>query len=535
MTNKALGVLAGLSLALLLLAIVDPWQGAPGRAGRLLVDPASAASITQLVLEDESSRFEVVRQGEDAYQLTAPLVAPAETSAVQQMLQAMSLLRSRRQADVDDVDDLKTPALVIEYHSSEGTEQLSIGAASGDGRHRWVRSGTSKQAHLVEAHLVEEILSARSNLLSGSVLPFALSRTEPLRIEGPASWLSFQDQRVWTSDVPTPMPAAARAKELYATVRAMRFDSVEARGNETCTPSRTLRIEHGDRIASLEECGRCADSRVQVAVDQRIGCLDAEPWNALVAALEQPTSILDVELVPAQPVGFSLTCGSEVLKVEAAKVELARLRGWTRDLNASVLGILPDQKLAERCTLELSGEPSGRKIVFGRAGHRWLAAPDDRPYTLELEPAVASLLAVSALHFASLDLITEDPLFARRIELTRPAWPAPLAIVRDELGGSWSDPAGAIPGEQATALADAIRTRLAMLGAERYLEPGAAPPGKAALVIDIDFDAALGEGLHTYSVRIWRDASACTASVNQGPRARLAPELCDQLDAAIPR
>ncbi len=529
MTSRSLLLLGLCSLVLLLLATFDPWLARPPQLRARLLDAHLESAITGLQFEDKDNRLLLARVA-GHWQIDAPLAAPANQSSVRKIVQAMSLLRSLRESPGELVGP---PQLVLHYSGQGIAGELEIGAASADGKHRWLRESSGGPAHLVEAHLIDEILGARLELISTMVVPFERSARAPMTLRLGDHWVELAGASMRISGVEEAVSESYTAQQFALDVQRLRFEEV-ALDTSLCQPLRSIFISVGDKHTTLSECGSCRAGAVRVREGVRTGCVDATAWQRLVAALDDPWSLLDRGFLPTQPVAFALRCQGRQLSVQPESVDQERLRSWWQELAATAVQVEP--------VPGVEAPPDGPSVCyilladqsiafFQRDGH-WYARRDEEAVMRELDASVAELLAAGPLRFASLSLISEDPIYATRIQV-RSEGAGAWRLIREEMAGAWREEVGQLSAQKATQLADTLRQQLAMLAAKRYLDESRPPLRSWPFECEIQFEKALGEGTHDYRVQLSRSKDSCLARVNEGPVAQLGSEICARVWQAL--
>lgn len=532
MSRARLGILTASAIALLGLALFDPWMRSPTPQNVSLVPLDIFPSTHGLLIEQNLSSYDLFL-GDDGWQLRTPVSAPANQEAIRQIFEVMQLLRSRRRAVREVAGDT---VLRITLSGAAGPFVLMVGGATADLQHRWVRTSASTAAHLVEAHLIDELHAAMDSLASRRLVGFDLHTSETLRLSDGEVQIEIADTLVTGTGLVAAMPAGPVTRELVAALRALRFETValEAR---TCSSEAAVQLTKGAHAITLHECGTCTGNLIEIQVDHRRGCVARSSWKFVRAALANPRALVDRTFLPPEPALFSLRCGDSELVVDPKEVDADRLHQWWEELRACAVQLASPQvasatQIAPQCQMQVGDQ----QIDFFQREGSWLAKLEGGPVVVALDDTVAALLDITTLRFAPLTLILEERVYARRIQIRRRGWPEVRLLENTSLGDAWRADA-AIPWseKQSTQVADRLSVTLSSLRAESFSNLGTTGLGPPSIEITIDFEAALASEMRSYLVQIWPSASQCRVTVDRGPVAFVDPSLCSSMDAAIPR
>lgn len=544
--NRPLVALGLVSLGLLLLAIVDPWQRQESTGLGRILDGKDAASLIRVVIRSESGETqEVSKSSRGRWQTfqenSAVKDALADPAVVRQLISAMTLLRASRQAVPVTKHEFAAGGASIHYESASGViGDIVLGALSADAQHRWIRLGEDGKALLVEAHLIEEILDTRTRLRSRRLLPPRPPSGARLHLKRGEQWLQVKGRAMtWTGhEVYAAKVSATRLAALRDALGALEF--LEPLPDpEMCAASKaSVVIDQGDASLEIRECGPCANELVALSTGPVVGCVRASHWKVVQQAIDAPLSLVDRAVLPTRrPEGaFTLRCEQEELRVDPEEVDAQRLRQWWQAIDSGALAVEQIAVPSTRCTL--TGEDY--QVSFGRIEDSWYAqrtgsSPAPPGLARRLKPELTSLLRVDASLFQSLDLLTEDPLFATHIHLEQGG--TSVELQRSELLDAWQSTGGTLSDALATEWALALRAELASLRAERFAsERLDSERAKKARRIAIDFENPVTGATTHYDllVLVVPLTSECLVQINAGAVAWIAPKRCQALLSPMP-
>ncbi len=548
MKTKQLAILALCSLALLLLALLDPWHSPRATPlGRLLAaDEIDSLRRIEIVAEPAES-IAVERRGDGQWQGVDMQGAPLNPQALRDLVSAMTLLRASRKAARRPAHGISEASAFLKLEFAGGTREFAFGNTSADGSKQWLGARDEGVSYLVETHLVREIFSARERLPSRKLLPSKPAAGQGLTWRGPTGWLKVHagTQLEWSDREGSPARVSPlRFAEFREGLATLEF--TEALAAETsCDQSRPLyELHYAEHSLNIRECGMCGPDSMGLKLGTRTGCVAAEHWLSLTRMIEQPTELLERLLLPTRKAEstFSIRCASKELAITPAKVDAERLQSWWSkiDRGASELTIAPPPPIV--CTLEAEGWI----VHFGEREGSWFAFQPPSEAGVEsilwkLEPELGPLLRAEPSAFLSLHLIAQDPLHAIRIQVAEAG--TSLTLVRGELLDDWKDSSGGLDAEAASQWAPKLAQALAGLRAQTFIPEAEqrkpAPRSGRRIEIDFALPSAEQSSQHQLWIRTAKPAkglgaSSCWAQVDTLPPARLSGEDCTVLLGPMP-
>jgi hypothetical protein len=535
--NRSLAIIGVLSLALLLLAILDPWTAEPGEASGRVVAAEEVAALTRLAIEDPAEgRLEIIKGPEGLWRSADG--RKADPGVVREVIAAMGLLRASRSMKPRPEHGLSADSITLVYQATGEPVRIRIGALTSDERHRWIQVDDAK-ALLVEAHLIGELVEARKELLSRRLLESRPRSTEALRLSREDKYVQVQEGGVSWTGYTSELPPAPLSEAAFARLRDALGD-LEVRApvpNESLCRASTKRIvlERGDQSLEMRECGFCEGGLIALWTEAQAGCVEASLWEEVTRSVERPESLVALHVLPTRKVesAFTLRCGPQELEVDPAKVDDQRLQEWWQTIDAGARSV--ERRVPpEHCSLTLEGQ---QKLIFGRIEETWYARVPNSYISRALGPEAGALLRVDATLFESLDLISEDPLFATRIEVEEGG--RSMKVERSaEIVDAWRSADGSQSDGVATEWALGMRGELARLRALRF---SPRPPGqglekaKGRRALGVDFENPVtGLGTHYQLWLVAGDAGECLAQVKGQGVVTLGAASCDRLLAPLP-
>ncbi|MCP4446710.1 MAG: hypothetical protein GY811_15390 [Myxococcales bacterium] len=507
MSRRELCILAAIAAGAVSLALIDPWSGAAVRSSTRVIAEHALVGLVGVELRGSPDTYAAHFDDTGNWACTAPRPGVADKRSVALLLSSLPLLRSKRSAAIESKHGITDTSPSLTLASSDGgTVVVTIGALIADGRSRWIRLGKKQRVHLVEEHLVADIMRAMEAFRSIRIVPWGLSSTGPVRVSSPARWIELDGTDLrWNGEgaVPTLVRITpARARTLMDALGAL-SEAPEA----GCTEHPALSIEQGGESVETSEAL----------------CLSAEPLATILDGLDNPMGWASMNLLPTihPEQDFLIRCRGSERRVQIAEVHQRSLWAWWSLLDRSARVLVPKAPLDAKCTL--SGDDW--RVAIGQRGEQWIATSDHPEHDFVLVPEVSTLLDDLSVLFLSTGLVEEDAVFLRQVELSGAS--ESLSLSRSVGDGSWQLTGASLSEDEVSDWGTALSQTLATLEAERYRgNQRTYSPTERAVLITADFDSALGTQETRYILEVSGDAEVCTATVNGGPIAVLVPEDC---------
>jgi hypothetical protein len=540
--TRSLAILALCSLAVTLVAIVDPFEAhVRSPVGRLL-DASALSSLSQVEMVDASGTTLSIQKNEEGrWQSTAPNAGPVDGDAVRELVAVLALLRSTREGRRNAETGLAGKAASIRLHLPKrtvpkGTVEITFGAKAADGRHRWVAADESGPAYLVESHLIGELEELRGRLLSRKLLASRPGPEESIELRGTSNWFRINGGQVEYQDwgglsAPISEIGDARIRDALA---GLEFEGEQEQG-PTCTEnSPGLLVTIGTEKLQILECGPCASGGIGLALASRSGCAQADLWQELKTSLGSPGQLIEPGLLPSRDVSgpFRIVCGERETSVDPALADAIRLRDWWRNVDSAGGAVTVGKAPPSRCTIV--GEDF--EMGFARVDGKWIAhdlrsAGAEKTLLRDVAPEIQDLLNADASRFLSRALISEEPLNATRISIREGG--AEIVLERSELVGVWRTKGEGRSELDSSELASRLLSTLSSLRAQDFIPASERkyPSRNTGRRLSVDY-ATPTEG-ETRHYEIWvvtaDRAAACWALVDTKPPAWLSKVDCQAL------
>jgi hypothetical protein len=536
--TRQLAVLALASAALVVLALVDPWQQQDAVRSDRLVSSAQFASLKQVTLVDSAgAAMSIEKDVGGEWRSVDQGEAPLDDNAVRELLAVMKLLRALRESPQSETRTPRSGGASLQYAWDQGSRQLRFGSLSADGKHQWVGLGEEGPALLVEAYLLREIQELRGRLLSRKLLRSWPNAASPLELRRGEEWLRVAAQRVQWNGRDAAAPAAlseTRAVQLRDDLAQLEFREALPPGAACKPEGLALQVQAGEQVLAIHSCSGCEPGSVGLVVGARTGCADASVWQRIVSLLVSPTELVELRFLPSReaPKSFTLACGQGELLIDAEAVDASRLQGWWHDLDASATSVSEGTQPFALCSLR----GADFELRFGQRDGQWFALPaggaeGESGLLYHLRPEAGALLHVGRAAFLSLGLISEDPLTSTRIAIREAG--RERVLERGELADLWRAVGWPASDLAASQWALGLRSALSHLRATSIVEAGApVPSASSGRRITIDFALPTSEGTRRYQLWVAPDAAAakgsgeCWVQVNAESPAWVAPETC---------
>lgn len=494
-------VLAALTLASVLLVLVDPWRAPSAKGPPNLWGDTEPTTLLGVRLTSQAVEYTAIAEN-DVWRSLAPRAGIADPGEVRRMLGSLRLLRSIRSAPRSVDYALGSAAnAVLTFPAGERT--VAVGALTADGRSQWLAFDNEPRAHLVEAHLLAEFLSSAKALRNLHLVPWNVSAGQALRIESENRWLQWQGQTVTWLDGEAEREIRI-APDTALALRDAFTKLVEA--DEDCVRPPAMRISQGENMAVL--------SNAQ--------CVSPKPLATLLAGWRDPWSLASMQLLPsARPSGdFTIRCGEVERDIAIAEVDQRALWAWWSALNNAPRALIETVSTTPLCTIS-SGAWS---VAIGRAGQQLVGSSPHRGQLFVLDEDVQSRLRLLATLFTSTSLVQEDAVFLQQLEITHIS--QTRRWERGSQPGAWTENGTDCPADLAQRLTALSQTLATLEAAEFIVDAGMRGTGAKKSRIRASFDKALGDGQNHYEMTIWGGPSRCTVTMEAGTEAALDPRDC---------
>jgi hypothetical protein len=528
---RTTAIIAVCSLALTLLAILDPWHTQVQTPVGRLVQASQLSSLTKIDMVNAA--------GEPLSEAGA-----VNADTAREFISVIRLLRSSREAaQRADLGFIGGAANLVLHNAGDRVE-IRFGAVTLDGRHQWLSLDTSGPAYLVEKHLIDELLHLQGQLLSRKVLPSRPPAHARIELRGPGSWFQIEKGMVtWPAleglQAPGSDPYIAVLRDALA---ALSFDDKPG-DSPSCPPGLpAVVVRVGAETFEIQECAPCSPGRIGLSLGSRSGCAQADLWQQIWTWLAKPQLLAASWVLPTRTATgpFQLVCGERTVSVDPGMVDTQRLRDWWRRVDWSGRSLSVGSPPRPLCSVR--GE--GYEVHFGQVDGKWLAHRAPQPSAkVVLLRGVASniedLLRAESSRFLSRELISEEALSATRISIRDGA--KQTVLDRSELVGVWSSQEQGLSELTSSELASVLLSALANLRAVDYVSSSerVRAPAKSGRRLTIDFAAPSDDASRHYEVWVVGAAAQsadrpCWAQVDDKPAAWLTPKACQRLLTKIP-
>lgn len=190
-----------------------------------LVSLSSSEVVKLSISPADGKPIVLEKQGAD-WQILEPVKGKAERFAVDDLVSAITELRSRGQVDARKADaGLGQPRYRLELSSRDGkTTKLAIGARSVLGDTMYVQLGDTAKADVVPAELYKRLGEPVSKLRDPRLLDVSSSDIRQLRIDGPSGRIAMEkDGESWRMTEPQQMPVeSADVTDITAQLSSLR-------------------------------------------------------------------------------------------------------------------------------------------------------------------------------------------------------------------------------------------------------------------------------------------------------------------------
>lgn len=473
------GSLIALSVVAALLALAVALDGSRGPATR-----ADARLLPEL-RDRELARITWRRAGEpdlvaehtgDGWMITAPVEAPVDRGAIDDVVGALELLRPRRHvADAEVITPHTTLALQLR---GGDVITLALGDRVEAARQRFIARRDRAGAFLIDEY-PGRVLDARADDLRSRRAIAVPPEPSSIAIFAPDATLQLSGRPLGVHLTGLPNKARVRpavAAELVATLTGLRFERFADAPD--AAPAWSLKVD-GEALAFFELCD--GDHTVLARGAGGAGCIEAGAVVGLLALTGGGLELVDPRALRAAP--------DDVVRIELPDGALDRSGArwqWDdgRPADADAVTAWLTELAAVTGAVEVAPErpppPAWRVALVDARGEREELVVYDAGFVQRAGEPVwlrAAAPAPSALAFRPRPVIDEQPTALRTVEV------AGTRIERGELIGEWraagrTVDAGAV---------ETLRAAVARLRAARWIadEPGARRPAR---VLAIEFD-----------------------------------------------
>ena len=471
-----LGALAAALAAALVLDLAAGGRAAPG--GRILAD-WDPSRVRAVRIERRGQPPVVVQRDGAGWRVAAPVDAPADPSAVADLLGTLEIIAPRRRAG----GAVSDPALTVTVErSGRPAVTLDLAGDTGQTDRVWLsRRGEDRRA-LIDGYQLRALDLAADDLRERR--PFRGRLAGPTRIAIGGAVLEGTPWRIGGVRADPDRVAALIAA--LERLRATSFLPNPPAG----APTLTIAVAGKAGASELVVRGECPDAEAAATTPIGAACFPAEEVRALAAAAADAPSLIDRRLLAAaadQVSRVRVSAGDRSIEVARADKPDA-VRDWAARFAAAAAdrAPIPSADLPVTGAVEVDTDAGREEIAIVRS-------PDGRPAARRAGEPVAFILEDPAAadpapaNFRSLDLLTADP--TEVVALRR----GPQHVERGELLEEWralSPPGAQADPEAAAAVASAVatlraarvaprRSRLLYIPLEVELAP---PPGQSAPV-----------------------------------------------------
>ncbi len=182
----------------------------------------NSADVTRLAFSSDDGLQITMEKADGKWQLTEPVKAPAEESAVDSLVDAVTGLKSRGQVDTSGADAATTgldqPHFKLEVITKDGkTTKIDVGSRSATGGSLYIRRDGQSQADVVPAALADALDKPLKDWRSAKLFTVASPEIKQIRVATTQG--SIELQRLgddWKVTQPTSMPADPSAASDWA-------------------------------------------------------------------------------------------------------------------------------------------------------------------------------------------------------------------------------------------------------------------------------------------------------------------------------
>ena len=512
-TLVALGALAALLAAAL---VIDLARGGGAPAGGRILAGWDPARVRAVRIEHRGRPPVVVERDGDGWRVSQPVAAPADPSAIADLLGTLEIMAAQRRADGAVAD----PVLSVSVERSDRPPvTLDLARDAGRTDRVWLsRRGEDRRA-LIDGYQVRALDLAADDLRERR--PFRGRLGRATRIQVGTALLEGSPWRI--GGVRADPDRVAALTSALERLRAASFLAAPPAG----PPGLRIAVTDPAGTAEVAVRGDCGEEGAAAVTSVGAACLPRAALDEIADIAGGP--MIDRRLLAAAPDQVSrvrVTAGER--SIEVARADRPDVvRDWAARFAAAAApgAPIPAADLPVTGTVEVDGEAGREEIAIVRAaGGRPAARRAGEPVAFLLaDPAAADPAPDS---FRSLDLVSADP--SEVIALRR----GPAAVERGELLEEWravSPPGAEADAEAAAAIAEAVASLRAVRVAprrSRLLPPPlvvelAPPPGESA---PVRHRLLLGAG------------EPCTVALDDDPTIfELAPATCAALRRPLVR
>ncbi|HUH02447.1 MAG TPA: DUF4340 domain-containing protein [Kofleriaceae bacterium] len=556
------GTLIALSV---IAAALSAWVvlGAPAdhrisRSTRLVPEQSNATLVRLEARSADGAHVVLEREaGSGAYRVVEPVRAPADPSAVDDLLRTLEILSYRREVDdAGQVSGLSAPRATLTLtYDTRGTVELRLGAHVDTTEQDFIARSDRSGVYLIDGHagrVLERVARRPDTLRARRVLRTRNRDVTGVEIHagGASLILGGRPLAVHLDDTAGAVRADPDAIEALLgridDLRLTRFiDQPLGAPPEDAVSIKLV----GEHPAELIEHGPCPGSEGErlVATPVGAGCVRALELAAITFAVSLGPQLVDRHLVAldqGKPVSITLTTAAgEPLVMRATGAGWAVASGddgdldadavleWARELDelpADALVPAPTSPPAARVIIELAGGRTDT-IVLYRAGTGLLVGRAGEAIAFPVDATAATVISPPRLRFRPRALWSLDPTTLRAAE--RRAGTATARLERGQLLEDWSSPNGSVDPAAAGALAEAA----ARARAVAWVAPAPRPAhglGTQAEVLTLRFEPLSGPPV-THRLRLGAEVNgSCYAQVDDDPAVAILPApTCSALRA----
>jgi len=519
-SRRWLAALGALTLALAAALVADLARGGgAARGGRILPD-WDPAGVRAIRIEHRGRPAVLVAKEGTGWRIAEPIAAPADSSAVADLLGTLEIMSARRHGD----HPVSDPLLSVQVERT-GRPPVTLDLAEDAGRtdRVWLSRRGEDHRALVDGYLMRALDLAVDDLRERRPFRGRLRGATRIRIAAGGETATELEGPPWRVGGVRADPD--RVAAFIAALERLRAGSFLA-SSPSGTAALSIEVIAAAGTSRMTVRGDCPGG-AGAAADTSLGpaCLPADEVSALIALAGAPAELQDRRLLAAGPDEVSrVRLGAGARSIELARAEQAEVvRDWAARFAASAAAGAPiaaaDLPVIGRIEVETDG---------GREELEILRAPGGTPAARRAGEPVAFRLADATLvdpapkNFRSLDLISADP------TALRSARRGPESIERGELLEEWRAlaPAGAAVDVEA---AENLALAVATLRAVRVAPDRPRRPGVSLLV---ELAPAPGESQpvrHRIGLAAGPRAT-CTARLDDDPTDfELAPATCAAL------
>jgi hypothetical protein len=512
----ALGALSlGLTAALLMDLARGGRAAAPG--GRILPD-WDPARVRAVRLEHRGRPAVVVARDGAGWRVTQPIAAPADPSAVADLLGTLEIMAARRRADGRVADPILS--ITVE-RSGQPAVTLDLAQDAGQTDRVWLSRRGEDRRSLIDGYQVRAFDLTADDLREQRPFRGRVTGATRIGIVTAAGKVELEGPPWRVGGVRADPDRVAALVAALERLRAGSFLPAPPSG----APALSIAVAGKAGLAEVTVRGDCPDGGAAALTPVGAACLPPAEVGALAAVAADPTALQDRRLLAAQPdevKSAAISLGERSITVARAD-QPEVVRDWAARFSAAAAAGPP---------IAAADLPvTGRVEVDTDAGREEIAilrAPDGRPAARRASEPVAFPLVDSTVvdpdprFFRSLDLLSADP--TEVVSLRRGG----EQIERGELLEEWRavSPAGAeVDAEAAAALAEMVATL-------RAVRVAPVRSGRVHVAIEVELAPPPGESAPVrHRIELAEGPKGtCSARIDDDPVAfELAPESCTAL------